>query len=60
MVIGGDFNSYNVELVSLDPISHPVPDCLTELNPIADGITESAGALDYSGKLLCSDCFTQT
>jgi len=47
MVIGGDFNSYKVELVSLDPTSHPVPDCLTDLNQV-NGISEAAGALDYS------------
>ena len=52
MVIGGDFNSYKVEVVSLDPTSHPVPDCLTDLNQV-NGISEAAGALDYSGKMVC-------
>jgi len=44
-------NSYieNVEIVSLDPISSPVPDCLTELNQFPVYSYGSAGALDYSG-----------
>ena len=54
MVIGG-YNSnavslYDVELVSLDRISSPVPDCLTQLNQFPGFATSSAGALDYSGK----------
>ena len=53
MVIGGFSNgSYldDVELVSIDPISHPVPDCLSQLNPLPELTGGSAGALDYLGK----------
>ena len=59
MAIGGqkDYPSPNgpktiddVELVAIDPILHPVPDCLTELNPLPHPVAWSAGALDYSGK----------
>ena len=38
-----------MEIVSLDPISSPVPDCLTELNQYPAYSDGSAGALDYSG-----------
>ena len=54
MAIGGDNATYDVELLSLDYISHPVPDCLTELNrlPVTGPNSEFAGALDNSGKPL--------
>ena len=48
---------YDVELVSLDPILSPVPDCLTELNPFPMTSYSSAGALDYSGT---SSIFSRT
>ena len=51
MAIGGDnIAMFDVELLSLDPISRPVPDCLTYLNPLPQWITGAAGALDYSGE----------
>ena len=39
----------NVEIVSLDPIYSPVPDCLKELNQFPIYTLGSAGALDYAG-----------
>ena len=55
MAIGGfgglGFALDDVELVSLDPISQPVPDCLTELNPLPEETDYAAGALDYSSTL---------
>ena len=56
MVIGG--SSYagpglgldDVELLSLDPILDPVPDCLTQLRPLPSSIRAAAGALDQSSK----------
>ena len=55
MVIGGYNGSQldDVELVSLDPISQPVPECLTELNPLPVTVYEAAGGLDYSGESRC-------
>ena len=55
MVIGGDDGRKldDVELVSLDPISQPVPECLTELNPLPVTVYEAAGGLDYSGESRC-------
>ena len=54
MVIGG-YDGRNaiddVELVSLDPTSQPLPDCLTKLKPFPVAIDGVAGALDFSGKL---------
>ena len=52
MVIGGLNGSYldDVELVSIDPELHPVPDCLSQLNPLPALTGASAGALDYSRK----------
>ena len=52
MVIGGLNGSYldDVELVSIDPLLHPVPDCLSQLNPLPALTGASAGALDYLGK----------
>ena len=40
----------DVELVSLDPILQPLPECLTELNPTPVVLTDHVGALDYSGE----------
>ena len=65
MIIGGTSNcSYedpdypescyyldDVELISLDPITNPVPDCLTKLNKLPTSLSDLAGALDYSGSL---------
>ena len=52
MVIGGFNGSYldEVELVSIDPVLHPVPECLSQLNPLPALTGASAGALDYLGK----------
>ena len=52
MVIGGFNGSYldELELVSIDPVLHPVPECLSQLNPLPALTGASAGALDYSGK----------
>ena len=52
MVIAGYDGSTidDVELVSLDPILQPLPECLTELNPYPILSTGHAGALDYSGE----------
>ena len=53
MTIGGSNASEtyidDVELTSVDPMSFPVPECLTKLSGLA--VTRAAGALDYSGKL---------
>ena len=54
MAIGGrDSSSYldDVELVSLDPILQPVPDCLAQLNPLPEATAYAAGALDTSSML---------
>ena len=47
---GGSVYLDDVELVSLDPDLHPVPDCLTQLNPLPTPVDLVAGALDYSRK----------
>ena len=50
MVIGGAYPRYpsevgdDVELVSLDPINYPVPDCLQNLNPLPAPIFYAGGA----------------
>lgn len=55
MVIGGSsysvpgFELDNVELLALDPNANPVPDCLTQLNPLPVPTRAAGGALDYSG-----------
>ena len=53
MVIGGYSYSRgsldDVELLSLDPTTYPVPDCLAQLNPLPVPIRAAAGALDYNG-----------
>ena len=56
MAIGGYYGKYgdDVELVPLDPILYPVPDCLTELNPLPVTNAGAAGGLDYSGKFVFS------
>ena len=40
----------DVELVSLDPVLQPLPECLTELNPLALPLSGPGGALDYSSE----------
>ena len=58
MVIGGygrfisgpDHYLDEVELVSLDPALHPVPGCLSQLNPMPVPTGGGAGGLDYSRK----------
>ena len=61
MTIGGSNASEtyipDVELTSIDPMSMPVPDCLTKLSGL--GITRHAGGLDYSGKFVTSQRSTQ-
>ena len=49
-ISGPDHYLDEVELVSIDPVLHPVPDCLTQLNPLPEPHGGAAGALDYSGK----------
>lgn len=53
MAIGGEnANVLNdVELVSLDPILHPIPDCLAQLNPLPEFTKWAAGSLDYTSML---------
>ena len=54
MTIGGSNASEtyipDVELSSIDPMSMPVPDCLTKLSGL--GITRHAGGVDYSRKFV--------
>ncbi len=54
MVVGGlnDFNSQvnAVELVSLDPINHPVPDCLRNLGRYPVPVEGAAGATLHHGE----------
>ena len=47
---GGEGDLDNVELVSLDPTSQPVPDCLMRLNPLPATLRNAAGALDINGE----------
>ena len=53
MVIGGyEGTSYldDVELVSINPVLNPVPECLSQLNSLPHALTGAAGAVDYSRK----------
>ena len=53
MVIGGyEDTSYldDVELVSINPVLNPVPECLSQLNSLPLSLTGAAGAVDYSRK----------
>ena len=53
MVIGGlSYPSYldDVELVPIDQDLYPVPECLSQLNPLPVGVTGMAGASDHSRK----------
>ena len=52
MSIGGYDGSTlsDVELTSLDPDIYPVPDCLTDLNPLPYAVDCPFAALDYSRK----------
>ena len=60
MVIGGYNGSYygdpegeyldDVELVPIDQDLYPVPECLSQLNPLPEGVEGMAGALDHSRK----------
>ena len=46
-----DFNDLDdVELVSLDPILQPLPECLNGLNSFPVGTDGHAGAVDYSSE----------
>ena len=51
IIVGGNngFVLDDVELISLDPVLTPVPDCLTQLNSFPIAFYAAAGALDYSG-----------
>jgi hypothetical protein len=49
LVVGGTQVSDRVELISLDPASHPVPDCLRNLNPFPTNVHGGAGAVLNSG-----------
>ena len=55
MAIGGEISDDlaidDVELVSLDPILHPIPDCLSQLNPLPEVTKYAAGSLDYTSML---------
>ncbi len=47
MVVGGFGSlgpSRTVELMSLDPANHPVPDCLASLNDFPETVHSAAGA----------------
>ena len=49
--IGGSCSYLDdVELVSLDPILQPLPECLNELNSIPQPLNGLAVAVDYSGE----------
>ena len=53
MVIGGYEDTSNlddVELVSINPVLNPVPECLSQLNSLPLSLTGAAGAVDYSRK----------
>ena len=58
MVIGGYNGSQldDVELVSIDPTLNPVPECLTQLNPLPAPIEGAVGALDFSRKSDLRQC----
>ena len=47
LVVGGqgaDGVTGTVDLVSLDPLNHPVPECLRNRNPFHDTVQEASGA----------------
>jgi hypothetical protein len=44
--------SYVVEVVSLDPETNPVPNCLEEMNSFPATKRRAAGAVLRSGKIL--------
>ncbi len=52
MVVGGyNQNTLNiVELISLDPVNHPVPDCLKQLGNFPVGMHSAGGAALKDGK----------
>ena len=54
MVIGGYSYSKgslaDVELLSLDPITNPVPECQDQPSPLGVPIRAAGGAIDYSSK----------
>ena len=55
LVVGGQINSGStdiVDLVSLDPVNHPVPSCLRTRNPYYTDIEEASGAALTRGNLL--------
>ena len=61
MVIGGhgdagDFST--VELVSLDPVNNPVPECLTDLSeiPVSSGIAAASVGMS-AGKTIDRLCY---
>ena len=54
MVIGGYSYSKgslaDVELLSLDPTTNPVPECQAQPSPLAVPIRAAGGAIDYTSK----------
>ena len=51
MVVGGDNEAADsVELLSLDGIANPIPDCLQELNGFPIRVTGAAGASLQTGE----------
>jgi hypothetical protein len=61
LVVGGSESSL-VEVVSLDPETNPVPNCLSDLNPFPTTVYRAAGAVLGSGQSNCLfdwDCFNQ-
>ena len=59
MVIGGFSYSKgslaDVELLSPDPITNPVPECQDQPNPLGVPIRAAGGAIDYSSKSMLDD-----
>ncbi len=54
MVVGGVADGGeldDVELISLDPVNHPVPDCLKQLGNFPTPIIWGGGAALQNGKL---------
>ena len=51
MVVGGAGFLDQVELISLDPENHPVPECLKGLGPYPLEILAASGAEYQGGKI---------
>ncbi len=53
MTVGGKVGDAIVETVrlrSLDPVNHPIPACLANLNSVGYKVMQGAGAMLYRGK----------